>query len=173
MDAFGILIIAFVTATGGGTLRDVLLEQPVIWLRDLTYAYTIIVTVIIAVIFQNKLNYLRRSLFLFDTIGLGLYTVVGIEKALGADIPWLICIAFGTISACFGGILRDILSNEIPVIFRQEIYATTCILGGVVYFGLSQFPININLIFIISLSVVIITRILAVVFKISLPSIYK
>jgi len=173
MDAFGILIIAFVTAIGGGTLRDVLLDQPVIWLRDLTYAYTIAITVVIAVIFQNKLNYLRKSLFLFDTIGLGLYTVVGIEKALAADIPWLICIAFGTMSACFGGVLRDLLSNEIPIIFRQEIYATACILGGLVYFGLSQFSVNINWIFIISLSVVIIVRILAVVFKISLPSVYK
>ncbi len=173
MDAFGILIIAFVTAIGGGTLRDVLLDQPVIWLRDLTYAYTIVITVVLAIIFQHKIAYLRRSLFLFDTIGLGLYTVVGIEKALSADIPWVICIAFGTMSACFGGVLRDILSNEIPIIFRQEIYATACILGGMVYFGLSQFPININWIFIISLSVVIVVRILAVVFKISLPSVYK
>ncbi|MDR9400075.1 MAG: trimeric intracellular cation channel family protein [Psychroflexus sp.] len=173
MDAFGILIVAFVTAIGGGTLRDVLLDEPVIWLTNLTYTYTIIVTVILAIIFQNKLAYLRKSLFLFDTIGLGLYTVVGIEKALAADIPWIICIAFGTMSACFGGVIRDILSNEVPIIFREEIYATACIAGGIVYFLLSQFHISINIIFIISISVVILIRILAVTYKISLPSVYK
>jgi uncharacterized membrane protein YeiH len=173
MDAFGILIVAFVTAIGGGTLRDVLLDKPVIWLTNLTYTYTIIVTVILAIIFQNKLAYLRKSLFLFDTIGLGLYTVVGIEKALAADIPWIICIAFGTMSACFGGVIRDILSNEVPIIFREEIYATACIAGGIVYFLLSQFHISINIIFIISNSVVILIRILAVTYKISLPSVYK
>lgn len=173
MDAFGIIIVAFVTAIGGGTLRDVLLDEPVIWLTNLTYTYTIIVTVILAIIFQNKLAYLRKSLFLFDTIGLGLYTVVGIEKALAADIPWIICIAFGTMSACFGGVIRDILSNEVPVVFREEIYATACIAGGIVYFLLSQFHISINIIFIISLSVVILIRILAVTYKISLPSVYK
>ena len=130
MDPFGILIIAFVTAVGGGTLRDIMIgETPVSWMKDMNYTYAIFGSAIIAVIFKNKINYLRTSLFLFDTIGIGLYTVVGVEKGINAELHPIICVALGTISACFGGVLRDILCNEIPVIFRKEIYATACILG--------------------------------------------
>jgi uncharacterized membrane protein YeiH len=174
MDLFGILIIAFVTAVGGGTLRDLLLgEVPVSWMTDITYSYVIIGSAIFAILLRNKINYLRTSLFLFDTIGIGLYTVIGIEKGMNAELHPLICIALGTITASFGGVIRDILCNEIPVIFRKEIYATACILGGVVYFLLVKLPIDGNLVFIISGSVVIAIRLVAVKFKIGLPSIYR
>ncbi|MFD2727258.1 trimeric intracellular cation channel family protein [Hyunsoonleella rubra] len=174
MDLFGILIIAFVTAVGGGTLRDLLIgNTPVSWMRDITYTYVILVSAVFAIIFRNKINYLRTSLFLFDTIGIGLYTVVGIQKGLNAELHPIICIALGTITASFGGVIRDILCNEIPVIFRKEIYATACILGGVIYFVLSQFPIKNNIVFIIAGLVVIVIRLLAVKFKISLPTIYS
>lgn len=174
MDLFGILIIAFVTAVGGGTLRDLLLgDVPVSWMKDITYSYVIIGSAIVAIVLRNKINYLRTSLFLFDTIGIGLYTVIGIEKGINAELHPLICIALGTITASFGGVIRDILCNEIPVIFRKEIYATACILGGVVYFLLIKLPIDTNLVFIISGSVVIAVRLLAVKFKIGLPSIYR
>ncbi len=173
MDLFGIFIIAFVTSVGGGTLRDVLLNVPVGWLNNMTYVYTIIITSIVAIIFRKKLNYLRKSLFLFDTIGIGLYTVVGVEKAIEAGLHPIICVAFGTMSACFGGVIRDILCNEIPVIFRQEIYATACILGGFTYFLTVQLGLAESVVFIAAASVVILVRLLAVVFKISLPSIYE
>ncbi len=174
MDVFGLLIIAFVTSVGGGTLRDVLIGQtPVAWMTNMTYVYAILGATVFTIIFQNKINYLRMSLFLFDTIGIGLYTVVGVEKGLMAGLHPIICIALGTMTACFGGVIRDILCNEIPVIFRKEIYATACIAGGVVYFLLRQLPIDNNLIFIISGAVVITIRLIAVKFKISLPSVYK
>lgn len=173
MDAFGILIIAFVTSVGGGTLRDILLGYPVAWMRNLTYVYVIFATTILAVIFRQKLAHLRKSLFLFDTIGIGLYTVVGVEKGLSAELPAVMCIALGTMSACFGGVLRDILCAEIPVIFRREIYATACIVGGLSYFILSWFGVSDNLVFIFSGLVVILIRILAVTFKLTLPSLYK
>ncbi|MBC3757616.1 trimeric intracellular cation channel family protein [Hyunsoonleella sp. SJ7] len=174
MDLFGILIIAFVTAVGGGTLRDLLIgNTPVSWMRDITYTYVILVSAVFAIIFRNKINYLRTSLFLFDTIGIGLYTVVGIQKGLNAELHPVICIALGTITASFGGVIRDILCNEIPVIFRKEIYATACILGGIIYFVLSQFPIKSDIVFIIAGVVVIVIRLLAVKFKIALPSIYS
>ena len=174
MDPFGILIIAFVTAIGGGTLRDILIGiTPVGWMKDMTFTYVILGSTVFAIIVRSKINYLRTSLFLFDTIGIGLYTVVGIEKGLNAGLHPIICIALGTISACFGGVLRDILCNEIPVIFRKEIYATACILGGIIYFVMRYLPINDNLIFVIAGAVVITTRLLAVKFKISLPSLYK
>ena len=174
MDLFGILIIAFVTAVGGGTLRDILIgETPVSWMKDMTYTYVILASAIFAVIFRRKIDYLRTSLFLFDTIGIGLYTVVGIDKGINADLHPIVCIALGTMTASFGGVIRDILCNEIPVIFRKEIYATACILGGITYFLLRELPIDGNLVFIISGVVVIATRLLAVKFKIALPKIYK
>ncbi len=174
MDLFGILIIAFVTAVGGGTLRDLLIgNTPVSWMTDMTYTYVIMGSAIFAIIFRSKINYLRTSLFLFDTIGIGLYTVVGIEKGLNAELHPIICIALGTMTASFGGVIRDILCNEIPVIFRKEIYATACILGGITYFILNEFLIKTEFVFMISGLVVIVSRLLAVKFKIALPSIYR
>ncbi|MFB9056380.1 trimeric intracellular cation channel family protein [Mariniflexile ostreae] len=174
MDLFGILIIAFVTSVGGGTLRDLLIgNSPVFWMVDMMYTYVILVSALFAIIFRNKLNYLRTSLFLFDTIGIGLFTVIGIEKGLSIELHPFICIALGTMTASFGGVIRDILCNEIPIIFRKEIYATACILGGVVYFILREFPIDDNWVFIISGLVVILARLLAVKFKIALPTVYS
>jgi uncharacterized membrane protein YeiH len=174
MDLFGILIIAFVTAVGGGTLRDILIGQtPVGWMKDMTFTYVILGSAVFAVIVRNKINYLRTSLFLFDTIGIGLYTVIGVEKGLSADLHPIICIALGTMSACFGGVIRDILCNEIPVIFRKEIYATACILGGLSYFLIRKLPLESDFVFMISGAIVIIVRLLAVEFKIALPNIYK
>jgi len=174
MDPFGVFIIAFVTAVGGGTLRDLLIgATPVFWMTDMLFIYIIAAAALVAVVFRNQIKHLRRSLFLFDTIGIGLYTVIGIEKGLNAELHPIICVALGTMSACFGGVIRDILCNEIPVIFRKEIYATACIVGGSAYFILRQFIGDENLIFIITLSIVIAIRLLAVIFKISLPSIYK
>ncbi|USD25496.1 trimeric intracellular cation channel family protein [Flagellimonas marinaquae] len=174
LDLFGVLIIAFVTAIGGGTLRDLLIgNTPVGWMQDLTYVTTIFISVVFAIIFVNKLKYLRRSLFLFDTIGIGLYTMVGVEKGLEAELLPIMCVFLGTMTACFGGVTRDILCNEIPVIFRKEIYATACILGGASYFLFSQFPIKDSYAYIAAILVVIIIRLIAVVFRVSLPSIYK
>ncbi len=174
MDPFGVLIIAFVTAVGGGTLRDVMIGvEPVSWITNMTYVYVIIGATVFAVVLRNKINYLRTSLFLFDTIGIGLYTVVGIETGLKAGLHPVICIALGTVTACFGGVIRDILCNEIPVIFRKEIYATACIIGGLIYFLLRKFMADTNLIVVVAIIVVIVIRLIAVKFKISLPSLYK
>ena len=174
MDSFGVLIIAFVTSVGGGTLRDILIgKTPVTWMENMIYVYTILAATIFSIIFRKRLNYLRISLFLFDTIGIGLYTVVGIEKGLFMGLHPIICISLGTITACFGGVIRDILCNEIPVIFRKEVYATACILGGFSYFLLRKLPIDNNIVFVISGLVVIIVRLVAVKFKISIPSLYK
>ncbi|QQX75855.1 MULTISPECIES: trimeric intracellular cation channel family protein [Aequorivita] len=173
LDPFGILIIAFVTAVGGGTLRDVLIDANVAWMRNLTFVYVIFCSTIFAVVFRKRLGYIRRSLFLFDTIGIALYTIVGVEKGIAAGFHPIICVALGTMTACFGGVLRDILCNEIPIIFRKEIYATACILGASAYFLLHFTPISEDFIVIISGSIVIIVRLFAVYFNLSLPSIYR
>lgn len=173
LDPFGILIIAFVAAVGGGTLRDVLIDAPVAWMLDLTYVYVIFGSTVFAVVFRKRLGYIRRSLFLFDTVGIALYTIVGVEKGIAAGFHPIICVALGTMTACFGGVLRDILCNEIPIIFRKEIYATACILGALTYFLLLKTIIPLDFIVIISGSIVIIIRLLAVFFNLSLPNIYR
>lgn len=173
LDLFGVFIIAFVTAVGGGSLRDMLIgDTPVAWMRESAYTFTIIGAVIFAILLQRRLKYLRRSLFLFDTIGIGLYTMVGIEKGLEAGLIPFICIALGVMTASFGGIIRDILCNEIPVIFRKEIYATACILGGALYFVLLGTDLAEKYAYAIGILTVICVRLLAVRFHIVLPNIY-
>ena len=174
LDLFGVFIIAFVTSVGGGTLRDLLIgNTPVLWLRDPVYLYTIFGTVVFAVAFRARLKYIRKSLFLFDTIGIGLYTMVGVERGISVGLSSIMCIGLGTITACFGGVIRDILCNEIPVIFRREIYATACIFGGVGYFLLRQLPFDDAYAYMAGIIIVIGIRLIAVRFKIALPSIYK
>ena len=127
LDLFGVFIIAFVTAVGGGTLRDVMIGiTPVGWMLDLEYVYVICLSFGLALLFRKKFERLRTSLFLFDTIGLGVFTLIGLEKGINIGLHPIVCIALGTMTACFGGVIRDILCAEIPVIFRKEIYATIC-----------------------------------------------
>ena len=174
LDLFGVFIIAFVTGVGGGTLRDLLIgNTPVLWMQQPIYIYTVIATFIFSIVFRDKLKYLRTSLFLFDTIGIGLYTMVGIEKGLNIGLLPIMCISLGTITACFGGVIRDILCNEIPVIFRRkEIYATACIAGGVSYFLIRKLPLDNAYAYVAAILIIIGIRILAVKFKIALPNIY-
>lgn len=175
LDLFGVFIIAFVTATGGGTLRDMLIgSTPVLWMQEPIYIFTISVSVVFSIIFVKQLKHLRRTLLLFDTIGIGLFTMVGIEKGLSVDLLPIICIALGTITACFGGVIRDMLCNEIPVIFkRKEIYATACILGGVSYFFLILLPFDGAYAYMGAILIIITTRLLALKFNIALPNIYR
>lgn len=170
LDPFGVFVIAFVTAVGGGTLRDVLIGRtPVGWMQNLEYVYAIIIGFFVAVIFRKKLNRLRTSLFFFDTIGLGVFTLIGLEKGVEINLHPVICIALGTMTACFGGVLRDILCNEIPVVFRKEIYATICIVGGAVFFLLKKLDASEDLIYLVTSGVIIALRLMAVIFKWSLP----
>ncbi|MBC2840175.1 trimeric intracellular cation channel family protein [Robiginitalea sp. SC105] len=174
LDLFGVGIIALVTSIGGGTLRDLLLGYaPVDWMRHPHIVYVILLTTTLAVLFQSRLKNLRTSLFLFDTIGIGLYTLVGIEKGLDAGLSPVICIALGTITACFGGVLRDILCNEIPVIFRREIYASACIAGGGLYFLFVAAGLSAVYAYVGGIAAVILIRLLAVRFGIGLPNLYR
>ena len=171
MDAFGVFIIAFVTAVGGGTLRDVLIGRtPVGWMLNLEYVYVIVLAFVLAIVFRKKFDRLRTSLFLFDTIGLGVFTLIGLEKGIGIGLHPMICIALGTMTACFGGVIRDILCTEIPVIFRKEIYATICIIGGIVFFIFKEFNLNDDILYLITSLVIISIRLMAVKFKWYLPT---
>ncbi|HSD14555.1 MAG TPA: trimeric intracellular cation channel family protein [Flavobacterium sp.] len=174
MDPFGVFIIAFVTAVGGGTLRDVLIGRtPVGWMLNLNYVYIIILGFVLAMLFRKKLDRFSTSLFLFDTIGLGVFTLIGLEKGLEVDLHPVICIALGTMTACFGGVTRDILCNEIPVIFHKEIYATICIIGGVFFFFLKRIEFPEELIYLATSLLIIAIRLMAVIFHWSLPAVEK
>ena len=148
-------------------------NTPVVWMRESVYIFTILGAVVFAILFANQLKYLRKTLFLFDTIGIGLFTMVGIEKGISAELMPVMCVILGTITASFGGVIRDILCNEIPVIFHKEIYATACIVGGLSYFLLIQLPIDGTYAYIAAIAIIILIRVLAVKFHIALPNIYK
>ncbi|SHM10512.1 trimeric intracellular cation channel family protein [Flavobacterium xanthum] len=171
LDPFGVFIIAFVTAVGGGTLRDIMIGRtPVGWMLDLKYVYVIAIGFVLAIIFRKKFDRLRTSLFLFDTIGLGVFTLIGLEKGINIGLHPIICIALGTMTACFGGVIRDILCTEIPVIFRREIYATICILGGIVFFLLRKLNLENDVLYLTTSLVIISVRLMAVKFKWYLPT---
>lgn len=174
-DPFGILIIGFVTAVGGGTIRDMLLtDKTVFWLNESIHLYFIIGGVILAIIFRNKLNKFNKSLTFFDALGLGLFTITGVQIGLDYDLRAINCIILGTITGSFGGVLRDVLVNETPVIFKKEIYATISIFGGGLYLLLVNLEIQNPYLQIIPIVFIIIARLAVLKFKISLPQIkYK
>ncbi|CEN39343.1 trimeric intracellular cation channel family protein [Capnocytophaga cynodegmi] len=141
LDLFGVFIIAFVTGLGGGTLRDVMMGRtPVFWMQAPIYVGMIFGGTFFAIIFRKKMHYLRKSLLLFDTIGIAFFSIIGTEIALSFsyDLHPIIVISIAAMSACFGGVIRDILCNEIPIIFHKEIYATPCVSGSLVYLGLRE-----------------------------------
>lgn len=174
LDPFGVFIIAFVTALGGGTLRDILIGRtPVGWMQDLNYVYVIIISTIFAILIRKKIGYLSKSLFLFDTIGLGIFTIIGTELGIQNDLHPIISVALGTITGTFGGVIRDILCNEIPVIFRKEIYASACILGAIAFLILYQLNVPTNINYIVTTFTVIVIRLIAVKYKLSLPAFYQ
>ena len=173
LDPFGVFIIAFATSVGGGTLRDVLIgAQPVFWMKNTDIIFIIMLSYFFSFFFRRKLKYLNKSLFLFDTIGLGLYTIMGTEIGLNAGFHPVVVISIATMSASFGGVIRDILCNEVPVIFRKEIYATACVFGAMVYLLLHNLGFNETIVYVATSSVVITIRIIAVVFHLSLPTFY-
>lgn len=133
-DLVGSIIIGFVTALGGGTLRDILIgSTPVGWMHNHDYIITILVAVITSYVFKNHILKLRRSMFFFDTIGIGLFTILGLQKTMDTGLSIPIALMMGVVSAVFGGVIRDVLTNVIPLIFRKEIYATACLIGGIVF----------------------------------------
>ncbi len=170
LDPFGILIIAFVTSIGGGTVRDLLLgDTPVAWMRDVNYCLLILVTSIVALFFKHQIKKFKVTLFLFDSLGLGLFTLVGVQKGIVFGLEPGICVALGTITGCFGGVIRDTLLNTIPLIFRKEIYATACIAGCALIFGLLALNLKADIAQIIVITFIVTLRIVVVRYKLALP----
>lgn len=171
-DLFGVIIIAFVTAVGGGMLRDVLINaHPINWIGDLNYIWTILIAVVFTFLFKSKIAPLSKTLFLFDTIGIGVFTVLGLQKGLTYELPYIVALIMGMVSAVFGGVIRDVLTNEVPLIFKKEIYASACLSGGLVYLLASQFIETSWISFVIGAVTVILIRLIAVKYHLELPKI--
>jgi uncharacterized membrane protein YeiH len=172
LDLFGVIIIAFVTAVGGGMLRDVLMNaHPINWIGDLNYLWTILFAVFATFLFKSKILPLSKTMFLFDTVGLSVFTLLGLQKGLSHDLHPILALIMGVISAVFGGVLRDVLTNKVPLIFEKEIYASACLAGGIVYLILDFFKAPKDFNFIIAASVVISIRLVSVKFHLELPKI--
>lgn len=168
-DWFGAYVVGFTTAIGGGTLRDLMLSVTPFWMLDPTYMVVTAAALLLVVGFGRYLIRLNNTFFIFDAIGLGLFTVVGIEKTLSADFQLWVAVIMGTITGAAGGVLRDILINEVPLIFRKEIYALACVFGGVV-FGLCQWAgLSGGGLQVVTAASVIAARVVAVRFRLRLP----
>ena len=170
-DLFGASFTGFVTAIGGGTLRDIMLgSYPLVWIGDINFLYAILFGVMIAYFFFKQLVRLMRTLLVFDTLGISFFTILGVEKALQLGVRPEIAAIMGMFSAVMGGVLRDILTNETPVLFRKEIYATACLAGASFYLVLFKFDIDRNINLAISSMFIILIRLLAVKYKLALPT---
>lgn len=171
LDVFGIFVIAFVTALGGGTLRDILIgKTPVTWMQDLTLGAAVLITTIVVALFANYIKNFQYTLLLFDAFGLAFFTITGISKGISLGLHPAICVGLGTITACFGGVIRDVSLNTIPLIFQKEIYATACIIGGILFFLLQGVTQSAVLLETICIVVIIAIRLLALKFNWRLPS---
>ena len=173
-DPFGVLIIGFVTAVGGGTLRDMLLSgKMVFWLEQTSYIYFALAGTVIAILFRSRIEHMNKPLLLFDAIGLGLYTITGVQIGLEFHLSLVNCVILGVMTGSFGGVIRDILVNEVPVIFMKEIYATVSILGAILYLVMSKLGVVNPVLQIVPVVAIIVLRLLVIYYKISLPSLYK
>ncbi|GAB3166266.1 trimeric intracellular cation channel family protein [Telluribacter humicola] len=173
-DWFAATFTAFVSSIGGGTVRDVLLgSYPLVWISDITIVYAILLGVLATFIFYKQLLRLRRTLFLFDTFGIALFTIVGTEKALNMDVQPEIAAIMGVFSAVMGGVIRDTMSNDIPIIYQKEVYATACLAGAVCYLLLDYLGAERNTAFILASAVIILIRILAVRYHWRVPRFFR
>ena len=168
-DWFGAYVVGLATAIGGGTIRDVLLNVTPFWMLQPSYVIITGVALLFVILFGKFVIRLSNTFFIFDTIGLGLFVVVGIEKTLDAGFPFWVVIIMGMITGSAGGVIRDILINEVPLIFRKDIYALACVIGGVVFYLCHMLGLSSILTQLISVGSIILTRILAVKYHISVP----
>jgi uncharacterized membrane protein YeiH len=173
-DLFGAGFMGFVTAIGGGTLRDMMLgSYPLVWIRDIYFLYAIFAGVVVAYFFFQHLSRLRRTFLVFDSLGISFFTVLGVEKALSLGVRPEIAAMMGMFSAVMGGVIRDVLTNETPVLFRKEIYATACLAGAILYLILFRVGIDRNINMVLSIIVIFLIRVMAVKYKLALPNFRK
>ncbi|NJN25551.1 MAG: trimeric intracellular cation channel family protein [Cyclobacteriaceae bacterium] len=171
---FGAAFTGFITAIGGGTLRDIILgNYPIFWVRDVNFIYAIILGVFTTFFFYQFIAKLKRTFLFLDMAGIGFFTIIGVEKALTADVSATIAAIMGMFTAVMGGVIRDTLTNTMPIIFRKEVYATACLAGAILYLVLNYFDVTRNLNLLISSGFIVIIRFLSIRFELALPTIKK
>ena len=168
-DWFGAFVVGFVTAIGGGTVRDLLLGVTPFWMLSPAYLWCTLLGMIVVFIFNRQLVRLDLPFFIFDAIGLALFVVIGIEKTLDLKYPFWVAIVMGTITGIVGGVMRDNFINETPLVFRKEIYALACVMGGTVFAACYYFHLGHEVSELSAAGTVLITRILAIKFHWHLP----
>jgi len=170
MDIFGFFIIGFITAVGGGTLRDLLLgRSPVFWIHDINYFYSILLATVLVFFLPKIVLKVKNILKLADAVGIAVFTLIGIEIGLGYNLDPVFSIMMGVMSAIVGGMLRDILCNEIPLVLQQEIYATACIAGGVIFFVFRGIGLSNAFTYPSVILIIILFRVLSLRYNLSLP----
>ena len=168
-DWFGAYVVGFVTAIGGGTIRDVLLGVTPGWMTDPIYLICTGLALLWVILFGKHLIHLHNTFFIFDSIGLALFTVVGVGKSIALGYPFWVAIIMGSITGAAGGVIRDVFINEIPLIFRKEIYAMACVVGGTAYWLCDLLGMQSYACQVVGGVSVFVTRILAVKYNICLP----
>lgn len=171
LDVFGVLVLTFATAVGGGTVRDIMIgNTPVAWMKDQQTIAILFGSYLLSLFFSKQLQYFPRTLAIFDAIGLGFATVVGLQRGLEAGLTPSVCVALGMVTGCFGGVLRDVLLNDIPLVFRKDVYASATLIGGALFFVLNAWEMFAPLSATIAVAVVVGIRLAAMQWKWQLPS---
>ena len=168
-DWFGGYVVGLATAIGGGTIRDVMLGQVPFWMTNSIYLTCTGAALLTFVMLKKLFTRLSKTWALFDTLGLALFTIAGIQKTLEAGFPFWVAIIMGCITGAAGGVMRDVFVNETPLIFRKEIYAIACIIGGLVYQLCCMLNLNVEVAVVSTFVTVVVVRLLAVKYSISLP----
>lgn len=169
-DWFGAYVVGFVTAVGGGTMRDLMLGLPPFWMLNVSYLVVTGLALLFVVGLRKYVVRLNNTFFIFDAVGLGLFTVVGVGKSIAAGYPTWVSIIMGTMTGAAGGMFRDIFINEVPLIFRKDIYAIACVCGGYIYFFCRWLGMADAMTQLVAASSVIVIRILAVRYGVCLPA---
>lgn len=174
LDAFGVIILAFIPAIGGGSIRDIMIgDLPVPWLRNSLIIGVVLFAAVCSMLFAANLKKMEPLLNAFDALGLGLFTLAGIDKGLSAGYSPGICITLGVITGCFGGVIRDVVLNNVPYLFRKEIYASAAIIGGISFFLLRKIDIASEFVNSVCILLIFAVRMLAVRYHWQLPGIYR
>ncbi len=168
-DWFGGFVCGVAVAIGGGTLRDLMLGATPFWMTNSFYIICAFLAQMFVILFSRYLKHLDNTWFVFDTIGLALFTIVGIQKTLLFGYPFWVAVIMGCMTGSAGGVIRDILLNEAPIIFRKEFYAMACIVGGLFYWLLTVCGVTVAITSILTFILICVLRYLAVRYDISLP----
>lgn len=172
LDWFGGYVCGFAVAVGGGTLRDVMLGVIPFWMTSPIYIVCTFVALFFVVLLGEQIRWINNTWFVFDTFGLALFVIAGMQKTISMGLPYWVAIIMGCITGAAGGVIRDVLLNNVPVIFHKEIYATACVAGGLLYWVLISLGAGLPVTVVSTFVFVCLVRFLAVRYHISLPSLY-